>query len=362
VNRAERFVLEQLGDKWKGATPGLCVQAYSRGRKVVDLEVGKTYSVYDLASLTKIVFSAATFIDFHDEKLFKVSDRVSRWVPWFPKEAPHRLKDLLSHTAGLTWWYPFYKEVAKKTTSQTSPEEAWEIFQAVLKRKVLADLRRTGTELRKEKAVYSDLDLFMLGRAMEEIAQTSLYNCWAGTRDRLGLHDTDFLRGNKPRLAKSKYAPTEEDQAWRGQVMQGAVHDENTFALKGVAPHAGLFGTLNDLSRFGLHLRKGMRGEKSALGSPASVQLFTKRSIPRARGDWALGFMMPTKGGASCGPRFSLDSVGHTGFTGTSLWYDPKQDLLVSLLSNRVHPTRENKAFIELRPQLHSWIAESLTL
>ena len=361
MTRADRQFLAKLGDTWKGSTPGFCLQAHSGGKKVIDVEVGKTYPVYDLASLTKIVFSAATFISLHDEGLFKVTDRVSKWVPWFPARAPHRIKDLLSHTAGLTWWYPFYKEVAKKTTTQTSPEEAWDIFQAVLKRKVLNDLRKSNNELKREKAVYSDLDLFLLGRALEEIAQTSLYEAWSGTRDRLDLRETDFLRENKPKLARSKYAPTEDDQAWRKMVLQGAVHDENTYALKGVAPHAGLFGTMNDLSRFGLQLRKGMRGDRSALGTHESVSLFTRRAIPRTRGDWALGFMMPTKGGSSCGPRFSLKSVGHTGFTGTSLWFDPQQDLLVTILSNRVHPTRENKAFVELRPRLHSWVVESLS-
>ncbi len=359
MSRLESRFLEKLGDTWETATPGFCVQAFHRGKKIVDIEVGETYRYYDLASLTKIVFSATALMMKADEKIFRVSDPVSRWVPWFPEGTPHRLRDLLSHTAGLTWWYPFYKAVAKKTNARTSPEEAWEVFQSILKRKVLADVKKSN--LKEEKAVYSDLDLFMLGIAMESISGTTLYTVWSEARDRMDLRDTDFHRDNEPKRAVAKYAPTEKDSSWRKKVLQGQVHDENTYALKGVAPHAGLFGTLDDLSQFGLLLRKSMRGEKTKrFASPETVRLFTKRAIPRTRGDWALGFMMPTKGGSSCGPMFSLDSVGHTGFTGTSLWYDPRRDLLVTLVSNRVYPTRENKEFQTLRPLVHTWIAEEV--
>jgi CubicO group peptidase (beta-lactamase class C family) len=183
---------------------------------------------------------------------------------------------------------------------------------------------------------------------------------WSEIRDRLGFDDVDFHRGNRPLFPRKLYAPTEKDE-WRKKTLQGEAHDENTWSLGGVAPHAGLFGPIEELSRWGLLLRRAMRGEKSnAFPSPQTVAKFTKRAIPKARGDWALGFMMPTKGSASCGPLFSPKSVGHTGFTGTSLWYDPTQDLLVTILSNRVHPTRENREFLQLRPKIHTWIAEEL--
>ena len=93
---------------------------------------------------------------------------------------------------------------------------------------------------------------------------------------------------------------------------------------------------------------------------PATARFFTQRAIPREAGDWALGLMMPALQSASCGRHFSERSVGHTGFTGTSLWYDPERDLLVSILSNRVYGGRENKAFLALRPQIHDWIVEGL--
>src|SRR5690606_36055735 len=115
---------------------------------------------------------------------------------------------------------------------------------------------------------------------------------------------------------------------------------------------------IDDLSRWGLLLRASIRGERKGFVSEKTARLFTKRAIPGSRGDWALGFMMPSKGTASCGPLFSADSVGHTGFTGTSLWYDPRKDLLVTILSNRVHLTVENTEIRNLRPLIHTWIVE----
>lgn len=356
----ERGFLEKLGDSWEGATQGLVVQAFAKGRKVLDLEVGRTYERYDLASLTKIIFTTTAFMALYDEKRFRLADPVSRWVPWFPADHPARLKDLFTHSAGLTWWYPFFKTLAPRTAKLKSPEDAWDVFQSLLKRKVLADLETSPSEWPIEKSVYSDLDYFLLGIALESITGTTLYTAWADLRDRLELEGLDFNRNNKPKYARSSYAPTEKDK-WRGKTLQGEVHDENTWALRGVAPHAGLFGRIADVSGYGLLLRASMRGKGSIIfPSSKTTARFTQRSIPRTRGDWALGFVMPSKAGSTAGPLFSLKSVGHTGFTGTSLWYDPDKDLLVTILSNRVHPTRDNTGFQKLRPLIHTWISEGI--
>lgn len=360
MNSFEKKFLEKLGESWEDATPGVCVQAYSKGRKILDLEVGKTYPYYDLASLTKVLFTTTALMDLYDQKRFRLNDKVSRWVSWFPEDHPATIKDLLTHSAGLTWWYPFFKTLAPKTAKLKSPEEAWDVFQLQLKKKILSDLEKNPVTFPVEKSVYSDLDYFLLGIILESVSGTTLYTVWANLRDKLGLDEMDFHRDNKPKHAKRLYAPTEKD-SWRGRTLQGEVHDENTYALKGVAPHAGLFGPIGDVSGYGLMLRSAMLGRGSnVFPSNETVAKFTKRSIKRERGDWALGFVMPSKGSSTAGPLFSMSSVGHTGFTGTSLWFDPKRDLLISVLSNRVHPTRDNTAFQKLRPQIHSWIAEEL--
>jgi CubicO group peptidase (beta-lactamase class C family) len=356
----ERAFLEKLGDSWEDATQGFVAQAYVKGRKVLDLEIGKTYERYDLASMTKILFTTTALMALYDEKRFRLNDPVSRWVSWFPENHPARLRDLLTHTAGLTWWYPFFKTLAPKTEKVKTPEDAWEIFQGILKRKILSDLEKKPLVWPVEKSVYSDLDFFVLGTALESITGSTLYTAWANLRDRLELDGLDFNRCNKPKYARSTYAPTEKDK-WRGKTLQGEVHDENTWALKGVAPHAGLFGPIEDVSGYGLMLRSAMRGSGTSIfPSAATVAKFTRRAIPRVRGDWALGFVMPSKGSSTAGPLFSMKSVGHTGFTGTSLWYDPDKDLLVTILSNRVHPTRENTLFQKHRPQIHTWISEEV--
>jgi len=364
MSRFDRLLLKKMGDSWRAAAPGVRVQAYASGRKIVDVAVGRTYDYYDWASVTKIVFTTTALMFKHDQGVLKVNDPIARWVPWFPEESPWRVRDLLCHSAGMTWWHPFYKQVIKKTAGKVSSEEAWEIFQGILKRRVLADLKkrpRGEGPHRPPKSVYSDLDFFLLGIALESLAGTTLYSVWSEQRERLGLEETDFHRGNRSTLhPRAACAPTENDRSWRHQLIQGEVHDQNTWSFKGVAPHAGLFGPIDDLSRWGLGLRAAMRGEDSRrFPSAKTVRLFTRRAIPRARGDWALGFMLPSLEGASCGKLFSKSSVGHTGFTGTSLWYDPRRDLLVTILSNRIHPTVDNIEIRQLRPKIHTWIAEA---
>lgn len=358
-SRLETSFSRKMGSEWRLATQGLVIQAHHRGRKVLDLEFGKTYPVYDWASLTKIVFTTSALMREVDGGVAGINDRISRWVPWFPEGSEWRLRDLLCHSAGMTWWYPFYKKVVERVPRSASPEQAWLIFEDLLRRRVLADMKRQPLKRRAVKAVYSDIDFFLLGVALQAIAGAPLYEIWHEHADKMGLRDTDFHRGNRPSAKRSLFAPT-EDCAWRGKVLRGEVHDQNAWSLRGVAPHAGLFGPMDDLSRFGLLLRGAMLGKTSSrFASPETVQVFTRRAIPRARGDWTLGFMMPSES-SSCGPLFSRRSVGHTGFTGTSLWFDPERDLLVTVLSNRVHPSVENIEIRKLRPKIHTWIAEEL--
>ena len=170
-----------------------------------------------------------------------------------------------------------------------------------------------------------------------------------------------FNENNKPTFSIDKYAPT-ENCPWRRQIIQGEVHDENAWALGGVAPHAGLFGSVGAVSEWALWFRQEFYGSKSQWADAQLVQKFTERCFPTKKGDWSLGFMLPTPGSASCGRYFSPLSFGHTGFTGTSFWMDPEKDLMVILLSNRIHPVRSNELFKKARPQIHDWICEGLRL
>ncbi|HSN89001.1 MAG TPA: serine hydrolase, partial [Thermoanaerobaculia bacterium] len=144
-----------------------------------------------------------------------------------------------------------------------------------------------------------------------------------------------------------------------GRLIQGEVHDENAFALGGVAPHAGLFGTAGDLARFAQMLLVGGIFEGRRLVSRETVELFTRRAgIPGS--DRALGWDTKSAEGSSAGTLFSSRSFGHTGFTGTSIWIDPERQLFVILLTNRVYPTRENNLIREARPAVADAVVRAL--
>ena len=197
-------------------------------------------------------------------------------------------------------------------------------------------------------------------KTLEKIYQKSILDVWNDLKSRYYPTTTlGFHVENKTDIPKAQFAPT-EDCAWRKKIMRAEVHDENTWSFGGVSSHAGLFGSIEDVSAVGLNLRSQLQGIARYNIRQKTAQLFATRAIPSEVGDWALGYMMPSLQSPSCGPHFSIFSIGHTGFTGTSMWYDPRHDLLVIVLSNRIHYGRDNKAFIQLRPQIHSWIFESL--
>lgn len=338
-------------------TPGVVVDVHLRGKRKGLVRAGDTYPYYDLASLTKIMFTASRammhFSAYPDELDWPVREVLAWWKP------SATCRDLLSHSAGLEWWLPMYK----KLRGPLKPEHRW----AQMK-KYLARVKPSSARARK--AVYSDLDLWMTGAFLEArllgdsadpggTSHGSLLRLWGDVVEQLELEDVFFHPGNKPRFARSKYAPT-ENSPWHKKILRGEVHDENCWALGGVAPHAGLFGTVEAVSDWGLKLRAAYLGKFDGFGDVSMVRQFVDRRVPRSVGDWGLGFMKPSRPVSSCGRYFSVKSFGHTGFTGTSLWFDPVRDLLVVVLSNRVHPTRENNLFLGLRREIHDWVVESL--
>lgn len=320
-------------------TPGLVIDVHRAGRRVMHLELGRTYTFYDLASLTKILFTGSLAMMHFDGALREMNKPVAQVLPWWRHRATTP-KDLMTHTAGLEWWRPFFK----KMKGSGDPQARW-----VQMEQMLAQVKPQ----RRQKAVYSDLDLFLFSAYLQERQHASLEEQWEKVSGRLDVTDLFFHPANKPKYARARYAPTTGRN-------QGVVDDENARGLGGLAPHAGLFGTAEAVSEWGLKLRKAYRGGRSAFGDPETVRYFCDRRVPAKIGDWGLVFMKPTKGGSSCGQHFHVKSFGHTGFTGTSFWYDPVQDLQVVILSNRVHPTRENKKFVALRPLLHDWICQAL--
>lgn len=348
VGLVENTLIKKIEAALPGTTPGLQIQAYHRGRKVIDLEAGETFVYYDLASVTKVIFTTQALMWSFDLDKWNLESKVKDFVTWYPHET--KLTELMNHSSGLCWWRPFFEKV---DLSQPI-DQRW---------KFLAD------ELKKEKlensdnvSVYSDLNFLMFKYILESMWNMPILEIWNKVMDQFYSRSTfEFHPNNIPKNVARLYAPTERS-AWRDKLIQGEVFDDNAWALGGVSTHAGLFGSVDDLSWYGLMLRSGLKGIAKSSIKSKTFKLFMQRSRPAEGGDWALGFMMPTPGKSSSGNYLSSLSVGHTGFTGTSFWFDPVNDVFISILSNRVFLGRENKAFQSLRPELHNWIMKALRI
>jgi CubicO group peptidase (beta-lactamase class C family) len=195
------------------------------------------------------------------------------------------------------------------------------------------------------KAVYSDLGLILLGDIIEKLAAKPLDQLAAARIFQpLGITHTFF----NPKLQwKKAIAPTENDP-WRGRLVRGEVHDENAFAMGGVSAHAGLFGNTGDLAAFCQMLLNGGVYDHQRIVRRSTLETFVARQNFPEGSSRALGWDTPSNG-SSAGSLLSPNSFGHTGFTGTSVWIDPTRKLFIILLTNRVHPTRENNAIREAR-------------
>ncbi len=342
----EKILLPRIKAAIIDVTPGLLLRAYSGGTLVCDLQVGDTRRYYDLASLTKIVFTQQALMQAYDQGRWSLTTTVGDLLPDF-KQPQTLITELLSHTSGIEWWTPLHQSIDLRLP--WLQRRRWLYAQLQL-----APWNKTG------RAVYSDLGFMLLGFVLEALHGKNLLEIWRDLRTQ--TYDQSSLAmhvDNLPLHPVEQYAATELCP-WRRKRLQGEVHDDNTWSFGGVSAHAGLFGSMDDLACYGLQLRAQWLGLPGALVQQASAQRFTQRAIAKEAGDWALGFMLPAPDNASCGQYFSKRSFGHTGFTGTSCWYDPERDLLLMILSNRVYAGRDNKAFLALRPQLHDWLVQAL--
>ena len=292
-------------------------------------------TIYDLASLTKIIATTSIAMRLVGRGDLSLEARVSEWMPEWREGvyADVRVRDLLEHSAGLPGFLPLYKtnkgrDEFRRAIAALAPEYP----------------PRQGT-------IYSDLGFIVLGQVIESVSSDpldALYQAFhgeAGLPASLGYPPPAQAAGvvqaageaQAFRPASPDIAPTEFD-AWRGRLLVGEVHDENAFALGGAAPHAGLFGTAGDVGAFGRLVLRTFR-EETALGTPELMRTFARRStVPGSSRALGWDTMMPT---SSCGTKMTPQAIGHTGFTGTSLWLDPARDLYFVLLSNRVHPARD---------------------
>jgi uncharacterized protein YbbC (DUF1343 family)/beta-glucosidase-like glycosyl hydrolase/CubicO group peptidase (beta-lactamase class C family) len=345
-------VLEEFVEE--GAFPGGVVVVGHRGALVhlhpfgrlsydEDAAAVEEDTIYDLASLTKVVATTTMAMILVDEGRLDLDEKVQDFLPLFqgPGKEAVTVRHLLTHSSGVDWWAPLYEELQGPEAYLRRIQEMELVYEP-------------GTDYK-----YSDLGIILLGEVLSRVAGQPLEEF---VQERvfkpLSMTDTLFLPGEDrlPRIA-----PTEYD-AWRGRMVRGEVHDENAFALGGIAPHAGLFSTAGDLARFTQMLLNGGVLEHHRIVSRQTVELFTRRA---GDGDGdstrALGWDTKSPENSTAGSYFSPRSFGHTGFTGTSIWVDPDRQLFLILLTNRVHPTRDNQLIREARPAVADAVVEALT-
>jgi len=276
-------------------------------------------TIYDLASLTKVVGTTTAVMILFDEGKLHLDDRVVQYIPEFGGGAKDNvtIRMLLEHRSGL----PAGRDLWRMAST---PEEA---RAAVISTPLFAP---PG-----QYVEYSDLGADMLGFVVEAVSGEKL-DQFLQTRvfGPLGMSDTRFRPDGSLR---GRIAPTELNPP-RGYPLRGEVHDENAYALGGVAGHAGLFSTASDLAVFAQMLLNGGSYNGTRIVADSTVKLFTRRAASTRAMGW------DTCGGkGSCGTYLSPTAYGHTGFTGTSLWIDPEREMFVVLLTNRVHDARARR-------------------
>jgi serine-type D-Ala-D-Ala carboxypeptidase len=336
------------------AFPACSLAVTSRGELVAHKALGHftyelgsrevaTTSLFDLASLTKVVATTAMAMLLYERGVLDLEAPVAAIVPEFAEEmdgnsSPRRVvtvRMLLAHSSGL----PAYEKLFLRIKTRD------EILRAAFTTPLTA---APGT-----RAEYSDIGFIILGIALERLADEALDAfCQREVFGPLGMAHTTF---NPASALKDSIPPTADDRSFRHRIVQGEVQDENASVLGGVAGHAGLFSTAEDLAIFAHAMLNGGHPILRA----STIDLFTRPESAPDGTSRVLGWDTPSTPSQS-GKHFSARSFGHLGYTGTSLWIDAGQQLSITLLTNRTWPDCQNQAIKQVRPALHDAVVEAL--
>lgn len=344
-----------------GSTPGVSLLVDKDGELVYRYAVGYAqqypehkdlteHTFFDLSSLTNVIATTTAVMLLLRDQQIRLDAPVQTYLPEWP-QPQITIAHLLTHSSGLPPWMPLYEDVQQEAKRQGqefigSADAQKFVFQRLCQTTLISSP--------SEHYTYSDLGFLLLGYVLEKITGRPLDQyCSETIFAPLGMTNTFFRKHGDP-LRPGDYAATERCE-WRQRILVGEVHDENAYAIGGVAGHAGLFSTLDDLRIFMNTLRRCYEGTDAFLPQPIVQQFFSCQHLP-STSTRAFGWDTPSKDDSSGGELLSENSVGHTGVTGPSIWLDLQRKLLIVLCSNRVHPSRHNHKFLKMRPKIHDTV------
>jgi CubicO group peptidase (beta-lactamase class C family) len=318
-------------------------------------------TIFDLASLTKVMATTTAVLLLVADGALDLDDPAAKHLPAFGERDKEgvTLRHLLTHSSGLKPWRGFHEPLLERERKKgerwigTPAAREW-ILQSICRS---ALVHEPGTA-----AVYGDLDFMVLGAVVEAVARQPLERfCAERVFGPLGLAETGYVPIGEgapplPEARRRRFAAT-ENCPWRGRILWGEVHDPNASVMGGVAGHAGVFAPVDDVVRFAEAWLDAWHGRPSPLPSQLVRRFAERQSLP-AGSDWALGWDTPSDGGSSSGHHFSPASIGHLGFTGTSLWIDLEREAIVVMLTNRVHLVAKRSKY-GLRPVVHDLVIEA---
>ncbi len=320
-------------------------------------------TVFDLSSLTKPLATTVAVMMLTRDAKMRLDDRLTRFFHNFGVHGKGHVtfRHLLAHSSGLAAWRPFYQQIAEverggKVNFMASRGAKEFVYEEIHREKPEAP---TAT-----KTIYSDLNFMLLGEAVEQVSGVGLNRfCRDKIFRPLELRATDFIdislvRTRRLEPVPEMFAPTAVCPL-RKRLLVGEVDDENAYAMGGVSGHAGLFAPVREVDRIAAELLACYAGRSDFIPQKIVHQFWSRDGAVRGS-TWALGWDSPSAEYSSSGHRFSPAAVGHLGFTGTSIWIEPSRGIAISLLTNRVHPRRDNQAIRDFRPKIHDLIMEAL--
>ena len=360
------------------AAPGMMVMAIKDGQVIFEKAYGyhtyekkqanSIYDIYDLASISKIAGTTPVVMHLQENNIINLDSTMGHYL-WQAKQsnkANITLRTVLLHEAGFTPFIPFYKNL-KPGDLQSTKDENHQVKvadNAYLKNNYYRDVMWPEMLNSPVKPignyVYSDISMYVMKEVSEHETSTPMQDYVQDLLYRpIGMKTAGYLP--RDRFRKDQIIPTQQDTAFRKVLLQGYVHDEGAAMAGGVAGHAGLFASANDLAIYGQLLLN--RGEYGGVRyyKPETIDLFTsKQSKTSRRG---LGFdRYDPKKGADYPSKLANPSVfGHTGYTGTCIWVDPNNQLIYIFLSNRVHPQVSTKIYdLNVRSRIQDVIYETI--